>query len=112
MWQRTAAVSPTSTKCGGGIESVLASGGTGSCLLYDTAKFRQRTYGVAFIFQAIDVVLTVVLYKLIRNRNFSINGADEDDGEQRHQTNGNNNANEAQMQRYLERFAEAKETTL
>jgi hypothetical protein len=115
MWQRTAAASPTSTQCGGGTQSMLGSGGTGSCLLYDTAKFRLRTYGVTFVFQMIDVILTVVLYRIIRNRNFSVSGADADDAdhsEQRHQTNGNNNTDEVQRQLYLERFAEAKETTL
>lgn len=43
---------------------------TGSCLLYDTDRFRYVTYGVALIFQLVDFVLAVILFLLVRRMTF------------------------------------------
>jgi len=90
LWQRTAANTPKSS-CDKSLSDAVF-GGTGSCLLYDTAKFRQRTYGVVFGFQIIDLILVVVLYRLILNRKFegAIDGDVEENNERPESTlNGN-----------------------
>lgn len=43
-------------------------GRTGSCLQFDTAKFRYFTYGVAALFETTDFVLVLVLLVLFRRR--------------------------------------------
>jgi hypothetical protein len=65
LWQRSASVS----SCRGNPTGV-SSGKGGSCLLYDTSKFRLRTYGVAFGIKLIELTLAVSLYLLIRKRTF------------------------------------------
>jgi hypothetical protein len=69
LWQRSASVSSISSSCRGNPTGV-SSGKGGSCLLYDTSKFRLRTYGVAFGIKLIELTLAVSLYLLIRKRTF------------------------------------------
>jgi len=69
MWQRSAAIPSASWSCGrdplGG-----SSGDTGNCLLYDTAKLRQRIYGTSLGIKWLDMLLAVILYIFIRKRTF------------------------------------------
>ena len=44
---------------------------TGACLLYDTNKFRLRTYGVALGFQIVDIITIFVLLQLVKKRVFA-----------------------------------------
>jgi hypothetical protein len=75
---------------------------TGSCLLFDTAKFRQRIYGVALGFELIDLLLIFVLYWLIRHRKFQKDeekvaiGTDDVTNDENHlQGDGNGNDSRA-----------------
>jgi sodium-independent organic anion transporter len=84
LWQQAAATAASSAAaCPGSAATELLHptttapprGGaarSGSCLLFDTAKFRQRTYGVAFGVEIIEIILVVTLYRLIRHRHFDM----------------------------------------
>jgi len=39
---------------------------TGACLLFDTIKFRNLTYGVSLGFQLLDLIFVVILFVLVR----------------------------------------------
>ena len=45
--------------------------GTGSCLLYDSRKFRLAIHGSALAFQVLALICTVIVYILIKDMVFT-----------------------------------------
>jgi hypothetical protein len=85
IWQQS------SPSCSGNQTSVGGAGGSGSCLLYDTTKFRLRTYGVSFGIKLFDLGLSIILYLLIRKRTFNIESDVAEMDEVRQQENNDVN---------------------